>query len=155
MKSKPGRRPPQTVTHDWQQSLRQRSGRVTRSRKSILDVLRHNLRPFTPQDIAAALAPGRCDLATIYRTLARFESLGLVQRVDLGDGRARFELAENQPGGRHHHHLVCRGCSSIVEIDDCIPATLEENVARKHGFLQVTHRLEFFGLCPKCQGRQH
>ncbi len=136
---------------DWQKSLRQRSGRVTRSRQSILELLRRELRPYTPQDIAAALAPKRCDLATIYRTLTRFEQLGLVQRVDLGDGRARFEISENQPGGHHHHHLVCRQCSKIVEIDDCLPAELESRVARQHGFLEVTHRLEFFGLCPQCQ----
>lgn len=117
----------------------------------ILELLRERQRPWTPQEVIQALAPKRCDLATVYRTLARFEELGLVQRVDLGDGRARFELAESQPGGHHHHHLVCRGCSQIVEIDDCIPPELEQRVADHSGFQNVTHRLEFFGICPKCQ----
>ena len=144
---------PRPHPDDWKQSLRRRSGRVTRSRQVILEILRHKPCPLTPQEIAQALAPKHCDLATIYRTLARFEELGMVQRVDLGDGRARFEIAEDQPGGRHHHHLVCRGCSRIVEIDDCIPAELEAQMARQHGFQQITHKLEFFGLCPKCQVR--
>jgi Fur family ferric uptake transcriptional regulator len=137
--------------HDWKASVRQGAGRVTRSREEILEILRQRQRPWTPQEILGVLAPKRCDLATVYRTLTRFEELGLVQRVDLGDGRARFEIAEDQPGGHHHHHLVCRDCSQILEIDDCIPADLEARVARQHGFRDVTHRLEFFGICPKCQ----
>ena len=137
--------------HDWKTSVRQGAGRVTRSRQEILEILRQRQRPWTPQDILGALPPKRCDLATVYRTLTRFEELGLVQRVDLGDGRARFEIAEDQPGGHHHHHLVCRVCSQILEIDDCIPSDLESRVARQHGFRDVTHRLEFFGICPRCQ----
>jgi Fe2+ or Zn2+ uptake regulation protein len=141
----------QSDPDDWKRSLRRQSGRVTRSRQSILELLRQKVRPFTPQEIASALGPQLCDLATIYRTLDRFEKLALIQRVDLGDGRARFEIADDQPGGHHHHHLVCRRCSLIVEIEDCIPAGLESRVASHHGFQEVSHKLEFFGLCPKCQ----
>jgi Fur family transcriptional regulator, ferric uptake regulator len=152
MKSSSKRRARVDSSHqDWKASVRQGAGRVTRSREEILELLRQHQRPWTPQDLLGALPPRRCDLATVYRTLTRFEELGLVQRVDLGDGRARFEIAENQPGGHHHHHLVCRDCSQILEIDDCIPADLESRVARQHGFRNVTHRLEFFGICPRCQ----
>jgi len=76
--------------------------------------------------------------------------MGMVKRFDFGDGAARFELiGENDDG--HHHHLVCTNCSEVVEIKECFPEKIEKRVAAKNGFKAVTHRLEFFGLCPDCQ----
>jgi Fur family ferric uptake transcriptional regulator len=76
----------------------------------------------------------------------------MVRRFDFGDGTARFELlAEGDDG--HHHHLVCTDCSVVVEVDGCFPVELEEALARRHGFTAVTHRLEFFGRCPKCAAK--
>lgn len=132
------------------QRLRAGSRKVTAPRQAILDVLRRHASPLTNREIHAALGKADCDLATIYRNMHTLESMGLVKRYDFGDGAARFELATDAPD-HHHHHLVCKGCSMIVEIDDCFPAALESELARRHGFTQVTHRLEFFGLCPRCQ----
>jgi Fur family ferric uptake transcriptional regulator len=78
------------------------------------------------------------------------ESLGMVKRFDLGDGVARFELlAEGDDG--HHHHLVCTGCTAVIEIEQCSIRRREQQIAARHGFKAVTHKLEFFGLCPECQ----
>ena len=78
------------------------------------------------------------------------EGMGIVKRFHFERGGARFELLEEGDDG-HHHHLVCRTCSQVVEIEDCFPAELEDRIARRNGFKSVTHRLEFFGLCPRCQ----
>jgi Fur family ferric uptake transcriptional regulator len=78
------------------------------------------------------------------------ESMHIVKRFDFGDGVARFELlAEGDDG--HHHHLVCTNCSDIVELEECFPEALEKSIASRSGFKFVTHKLEFFGLCPRCQ----
>lgn len=130
--------------------LRSQAGRVTRSRQAVLEALLHLHRPATPKEIADAVGKP-CDLATVYRSLSLFEGLGLVQRVDFGDGLARFEVADEAPGGHHHHHLLCRRCQRIVQLDDCILAQLERDLSRRHGFRDITHRLEFFGVCPSCQ----
>jgi Fur family ferric uptake transcriptional regulator len=74
----------------------------------------------------------------------------MVKRFDLGDGVARYELVGSDDDG-HHHHLVCRQCAEVVEIDDCFPQDLEEEIARHNGYTGVTHRLEFFGVCPRCR----
>ena len=96
------------------------------------------------------LPAGDCDLATVYRSLHLLENMGMVKRFDFGDGGARFELlAEGDDG--HHHHLVCLHCTGVVEIDECFPQELEERIASASGFKAVTHRLEFFGVCPRCQ----
>src|SRR3989337_873572 len=54
-------------------------------------------------------------LVTVYRTLGLFGELGIVRRLDLGDG-ARYELAED-----HHHHMICESCGDISEFEPCPP----------------------------------
>ena len=130
--------------------LRQQSHKLTGPRESILNVLRAQPRPLSNQEIHATLSPGGCDLATVYRCLRLLERLGIVQRFDLGDGRARYELLRTGSED-HHHHLVCRSCSTVVELEECFTREFEESIARRTGFQAVTHRLEFFGVCPACQ----
>jgi Fur family ferric uptake transcriptional regulator len=78
------------------------------------------------------------------------ESMGLVKRFDFGDGAARFELLSDEAHA-HHHHLVCTRCTAVVEIEECFTSEIEQRIAAQNGFKAVTHRLEFFGICPRCQ----
>ena len=130
--------------------LRAGSRKVTGQREAILDVLRRHSSPLTNREIHDALGKTECDLATIYRNMHTLESMGLVKRCDFGDGAARFELLSDE-AHQHHHHLVCNRCSTIIEIEDCFPNEFEVGLAKRHGFAGVTHRLEFFGICPRCQ----
>jgi Fur family ferric uptake transcriptional regulator len=130
--------------------LRQQSRKITGPRAAILEILRQHPHPLTNKEIFASLPKGGCDLATIYRAMQLLEKLGMVKRFDFGDGAARFELVGEGDDG-HHHHLVCTRCAEVVEIGECFPAEIENRIARANGFKAVTHRLEFFGLCPGCQ----
>jgi Fur family ferric uptake transcriptional regulator len=129
--------------------LRGKARKITGPRQAILDVLRNHEHPLTSKEILAALPEGECDLATIYRSMHLLEEMGMVHRFDFGDGIARFELVGSQKD--HHHHLVCQSCAKIVEITDCFAPDLEQRIAREAGFKRVSHRLEFFGICPDCQ----
>src|SRR5262245_37512162 len=130
--------------------LRQRSRKVTGPRQAILKILREQAHPMSSKDIFVTLAKGDCDLATIYRSMHLLESMGMVKRFDLGDGIARYELLEEGDDG-HHHHLVCVRCAGIVEIEECSMRELEERIAADNRYQAVTHKLEFFGICPNCQ----
>jgi Fur family ferric uptake transcriptional regulator len=130
--------------------LRRGARRLTGPRQAILRILQNHPHPLSNKDIHAALPPGVCDIVTVYRSLHLLEAMGLVQRYDFGDGTARFEIARGEHHG-HHHHLICTRCATIVELDDCLAAEWEARIARESGFRQVTHKLEFFGLCPRCQ----
>lgn len=88
-----------------------------------------------------------CNLATIYRSLHLLEKMNLVRRFDFGDGIARFELIQKEGT---MHHLICTHCFAIVEIETCFPKEYELQIARDHGYRDVTHKLEFFGICPRC-----
>ena len=134
---------------DLTKQLRGNARKITGPRQAILEVLRHHEHPLTAKEILAELPAGECDLATVYRSMHLLEEMGMVHRFDFGDGAARFELVAHEDD--HHHHLVCRSCSKVVEITDCFPPEIEERIARAAGFKRVSHRLEFFGICPDCQ----
>jgi Fur family transcriptional regulator, ferric uptake regulator len=144
------RKSQQPALPELTQKLRRRDRKVTGPRQAILEALRRQRRPLSIKEIFGALPAGDCDLATVYRSMHLLESMGIVKRFEFGDGVARFELLGEGDDG-HHHHLVCTKCSDIVEIEECFPETLERSIAARSGFKSVTHKLEFFGLCPRCQ----
>ena len=130
--------------------LRTRSRKITGPRQAILEILRRHPHPMTNREIFGNLPKGDCDLATIYRSMHLLENMGMVKRFDFGDSIARYELVAEGDDG-HHHHLICTNCSGVVEIEDCFPTELEKKIAARNTFKSITHKLEFFGLCPKCQ----
>jgi Fur family transcriptional regulator, ferric uptake regulator len=130
--------------------LRDESRKITGPRAAVLEILRGHPHPLTNKEIFSEMPAGGCDLATVYRSMHLLEKMGMVKRFDFGDGVARFELVDENDDG-HHHHLVCIRCSGVVEIDECFPEQIEKEIAAKNGFTAVTHKLEFFGICPGCQ----
>ena len=112
--------------------------------------MRNNPGPLRIKDIHALIGPVDCDLVTVYRSMQLLQKKRMVKRVEFGSGGARFELlAEGDDG--HHHHLVCTRCQQTVQLDECLMEEVEQRIAKASGFKAVTHRLDFFGLCPKCQ----
>jgi Fur family ferric uptake transcriptional regulator len=132
------------------EQLRRKSRRVTGPRQAILEILRRHPHPMSSKEIFAALPKGEGDLATVYRSLHLLEEMQMVKRFDLGGGVARFELLAAGDDG-HHHHLVCTRCAKVVEIEECFTTEFEEKIAANNGFKSITHKLEFFGVCPRCQ----
>jgi Fur family transcriptional regulator, ferric uptake regulator len=130
--------------------LREQSRKVTGPRRAILEFLSVQKHPISIRRIHELMSDSSCDLATVYRSMKMLDRLGMVKRFDFGDGVARYELNRHADGG-HHHHLICTGCSKVVEIDECFPSALEEKIAAGNGFARITHKLEFFGVCPQCQ----
>ncbi len=90
---------------------------------------------------------GRClevGLVTVYRTLSLLVELGIVRRLDLGDG-ARYELAED-----HHHHMICESCGDISEFEEC-PLDPERLPPENADFEVRSHSLEVYGRCGACR----
>jgi len=137
-------------TSAWHDKLRQESRKVTGPRRAILRVLGEERRPLTNKEIFQSLPKGHCDLATVYRSVQMLERMGAVKRFHFGDAAARYALLE-EGGDSHRHHLVCTRCTKIVAIGECIVRELQERIVSKSKFKAVTHRLEFFGVCPDCQ----
>ena len=85
--------------------------------------------------------------ATVHRTLKLFSACGIAAERQFGDGQTRYELSS---GEEHHDHLICTRCGAIVEFENDEIESLQNAVAKAHGFVIETHRLEIFGTCPKC-----
>lgn len=135
--------------HGLTSRLRADARKVTGPRQAILGAMRSHPHPMTIKEIQAEMA-GQCDPATIYRSMHLLVKMGLVQRFDFGDGSARFELMDESRDA-HHHHLVCVDCSKIEEIHECLVQEFENAIAASLRYQDVTHKLEFFGVCPSCQ----
>jgi Fur family transcriptional regulator, ferric uptake regulator len=128
--------------------LRRSSRKITGPRQAILKILRKQSHPLTTKEILSET--DKIDLATIYRAMHLLEKMQMVKRIDFGDGVARFELA-GEGDDNHHHHLICTKCGSIIAIEECILHEIESRLAAAHNFSSVSHKLEFFGICSRCQ----
>jgi Fur family ferric uptake transcriptional regulator len=94
---------------------------------------------------AADAAVGR---ATIYRALEQLEELHLVQRLEIDKGRASYERSD--PGGEHHHHMVCERCGRVSPFADTALERAIGRVSRGAGFEVRQHEVVLRGLCPRC-----
>ncbi len=86
-------------------------------------------------------------LATVYRALEALKLAGAVQMRTLPSGEALYSLPQAD-----RHHLTCLHCGNTIPIDECPVHDLEQQLHRAHRFKIFYHTLEFFGLCPHCQG---
>jgi Fur family transcriptional regulator, ferric uptake regulator len=90
----------------------------------------------------------KVSVATVYRTMRLLSDCGLAHARNFGDGQTRYEAAV----GKHHHdHLICTRCGAIVEFENDRIEHLQDQVARKHGFVVTSHKMELYGLCRNCQ----
>jgi Fur family transcriptional regulator, ferric uptake regulator len=89
---------------------------------------------------AARLDP-RISLATVYRTVKLFETEGILERLEFGDGRARYEDAERD----HHDHLIDVATGAVIEFVDPEIEALQDRIAARLGYRLIGHRLELLG----------
>jgi Fur family ferric uptake transcriptional regulator len=80
-------------------------------------------------------------LATVYRTVKLLEEQGILDRLDFGDGRARYEDAERD----HHDHLIDMNSGDVIEFVDREIEALQRRVAERLGYELIGHRLELYG----------
>lgn len=81
-------------------------------------------------------------IATVYRTVKLFEEANILDKLEFGDGRARYEDAERE----HHDHLIDMNSGEVIEFVDPEIEELQERIAKKLGYELRGHRLELFGV---------
>jgi Fur family transcriptional regulator, ferric uptake regulator len=136
--------------------------RLTASREAILDVLTKTSKHLSAEEIYEQIRRihRTGGLATVYRTLELLTDLGILSKFDFGDGRARYELAQEVEANDHHHHLVCMNCHGIIEYTDFIDDEVEllkrteKGLSKKYDFKITKHIIQFYGLCNRCRGKK-
>ncbi|MDN5858350.1 MAG: transcriptional repressor [Pseudonocardia sp.] len=126
-----------------------RAQRSTRQRTAVSAML-DTLADFrSAQDIHDELrrAGNGIGLTTVYRTLQNLADAGEVDVLRTSTGEAVYRRCATAD---HHHHLVCRSCGHTVEVDGPAVETWAQRVAEQHGFSELSHTAEIFGLCRPC-----
>jgi Fur family ferric uptake transcriptional regulator len=123
--------------------------RGTRQRAAITEALDEESAFLTAQELHARLRDRgeAVGLTTVYRTLQALATAGEVDVVRTDAGESLYRRCG---AGEHHHHIVCRSCGTTAELHASPIETWVEDAARRHGFSEVTHTAELFGLCGDC-----
>lgn len=129
------------------EKLRKNGNRITQQRRDIVQGILNFSSPFSTEELFNSLKKKSVDLATIYRSLATFADLGILSKVDFSDGVLRYQYISDQ--GHHHHHIICTQCKLVEAVDLCLASNHEAKL-KKMGYSQVSHKLEFFGVCNAC-----
>lgn len=125
------------------------SYRLTQPRRDLIELVLKQERSFSAPQLVERMADlDKCDPVTIYRTLPILEELGIIEKCAFSENIAFYEVAIDHTD-HHHHHIVCKKCKTIDPLDFCI-IEAQEQVLQKLGYTNLSHRLEFAGLCPKC-----
>ncbi|MDH4193498.1 MAG: transcriptional repressor [Nitrospirota bacterium] len=133
---------------DIKQKFRSCGLKTTPQRTAIYDALIRSTAHPTAEDLFALVAPQfpMMSLNTVYYTLGVLRTSGLIQEVNIGHERARFD-ANLSP----HHHLICLGCQAIVDVMDPRLNRLTSPVGIPKDFEITSHQVAFRGICGTCR----
>lgn len=144
------------IMRTLREKIKEHKYKFTSQRQDILKVfVESDENHMSAEDVYNAVKVIQPDigLATVYRTLDLFVELGLLKKLDFGDGRSRYELFDdNMP--HFHHHLICLGCGAIKEFEYDMLDPLEQIIEEEERFQIVDHVLKFYGYCRKCRRKQ-
>jgi Fur family ferric uptake transcriptional regulator len=142
---------------DWETSARsalsEANHRAGGAREAVVGLLARQSCCLSAQEISDELRGSGTDvgLASVYRALDLLHGMGLLQRVDFGEGGSRFEPVV--PGGEHHHHAFCDTCGRVTRFED---ERLEQELDRLAGRLRHSmsgHDVVIHGDCARCAGQ--
>lgn len=139
------------ASQDVLSNIRQKGFRLTKVRRAVLKALSEKKTPLSAMQVSESLRKLNIlvNKTTVYREIEFLHSQGIIREIDLLDGKKRYELLIED---NHHHHAVCNSCNEIqcIEMERDLDA-LENHIFSEHGFKVLSHALEFFGICKKCQ----
>jgi Fur family ferric uptake transcriptional regulator len=132
--------------------LRSRGLRVTRPRLAVLEVLEMNRGHLDVDQVAARVRERLDSVSTqaVYDVLGALSRAGLARRIEPAGSPALFEAR----AGDNHHHVVCRGCGVIEDVDCAIGEAPCLDPSQAHGFEVDEAEVTFWGVCPQCQARR-
>ncbi len=137
----------------FKQALQSESLRFTSQRLAIMKDMLGSEKHRECDDIHASLREKGIPVsrATIYRTLDILEKVDFIRKLDIGDGRFRYE---NKFAQGHHDHLICLECGRIIEFVDSGIERRQEWLSSEYDFNLVRHVHLLFGICRECRTRK-
>ena len=132
------------------ETLQKEGLRCTKQRQEIWNELRSSNEHRDAEEIYIILRKRglKISRATVYRTIDVLVKNNLIDKLEFGDGRARFEYNDKH---LHHDHLVCTSCGKIIEFHNDEIEELQIKVAKQNKFKLINHSHHLFGICKECQ----
>jgi len=123
--------------------------RRTEQRDKVLDTFLSTEKHVTVQELYDLVRQRHKGIgyATVARTVKLMCDSGVCRQVDFGEGALRYE---HKYGHGHHDHLICVRCGRFEEIFSPKLEEIQHELVKKHGYVQQSHKLDIFGLCPRC-----
>jgi len=137
------------------QQLQSHGYKLTPQREATVRVLLENEEDHLSAEDVFMLVKDKAPeigLATVYRTLELLSELHVVEKINFGDGVARYDLRTDS-NKHHHHHLICVQCGAMDEIREDWLGPLEERLEKEFNFTVLDHRLDFQGICHRCKDK--
>ena len=143
---------PDTRLKELVAKLKERNHRLTPQRLAVLKILAAGEEHPSIERIYEQIRPDfpMTSLATVYKTVTLFKEMDEVLELSFNNGGNRYDGSKPYP----HPHLICTQCGAIEDLEVDALRGIPHQVAQDTGYRIVSHRLDFFGICPKCQAGQ-
>ncbi|MCS7241495.1 MAG: transcriptional repressor [Candidatus Caldatribacterium sp.] len=138
----------------WKEVFRSFNKKATPSRCAIVEVFEEKKKHLSAEEVYECLKAKKkkIGIATVYRNLDLLLRMGVLRKVNFGDGKEHYEMARQ---ALQHHHLICTRCKEVIDCGEVggevFFESLREDLARKYHFLVASYHVYFYGLCPRCQ----
>ena len=135
---------------DFKDVLRRDGLKITPQRIAVLEEIMKDKGHRESEEFYMAIKTRKTHVsrATVYRTLDILVQHGFARKLNLGDGRARYETKIDSP---HHDHMICNNCGKIIEFVNYEIEKIQEEIAKHHQFKLQQHIHQLFGICKECQ----
>lgn len=132
--------------------LREKGLKVTPQRIAIYQMLKNTKCHPTADTIYQALSPANpaMSLATVYKTLDSFQSVDLVQQLNVGNNCSRYDAEI-----KSHPHFICTQCNQVIDFQASGLANIKEKIENETDCIIEREQLFFYGICPECQKKEH
>jgi Fe2+ or Zn2+ uptake regulation protein len=123
--------------------------RLTPQRCLILEVLEQSDEHLDAETLhdRVKIRDATISLATVYRTLAVFKEIGLVEEHRLGEGHSHYESVRSDP----HYHFTCLECGRVIEFDTPLVARIQQELSEREGVRVINAHVHLSGYCAQCQ----
>jgi Fur family peroxide stress response transcriptional regulator len=141
---------PEVRLQELVDKIRQRGGRLTPQRVAVLGVLAESKGHPSVEQIYDQIKVDfpTTSLATIYKTVNLLKEMGEVLELGFADDSNRYDGNRPYP----HPHLICTRCGEIHDLEVPSLSEIVQQVSQEVGYQIVSHRCDFYGICPKCRG---
>jgi Fur family ferric uptake transcriptional regulator len=131
------------------EALRLQGFRITHQRQMIIEAIAHSGNHVDAEEVFAHISDRfhSVNIATVYRTLELLVAQGLASRIDLGKERVIYATYQHGP----HIHLVCRQCGQVIDADQNLLFSLNEELSSGYRFAADLQHISVPGLCSECQ----